>query len=108
MTALAAIVARVDDANRPRWNRALGLPGPPRLRPADRGWIEGLAVGRERPEDQSARYEEPRRAEAVDRALARVDKDDQQLVRELRSHERSLMQAHKALTKRRTPTPCRG
>jgi hypothetical protein len=46
------------------------------------------------------RYEEPARAEAVDLALARVDKDEQQLLRELRSHERSLAQAHKALAGR--------
>jgi hypothetical protein len=36
------------------------------------------------------RCEEPARAEAVDLALARVDKDEQQLLGELRSHERSL------------------
>jgi hypothetical protein len=46
------------------------------------------------------RYEEPARAEAVDLALACVDKDEQQLLRELRSHERSLVQAHKALAGR--------
>jgi hypothetical protein len=46
------------------------------------------------------RYEEPARAEAVQRALAHADKDEQQLVRELRSHERSLAQAHKALAGR--------
>jgi hypothetical protein len=46
------------------------------------------------------RYEEPARTEAVDLALARVDKDEQQLLRELRSHERSLAQAHKALAGR--------
>jgi hypothetical protein len=45
-------------------------------------------------------YDEPARAEAVERALARVDKDEQQLLRELRSHERSLAQAHKALASR--------
>jgi hypothetical protein len=42
-------------------------------------------------------YEEPARAAAVDRALAQVDKDDQSVLRELRSQERSLAQAHKAL-----------
>jgi hypothetical protein len=42
-------------------------------------------------------YDEPARAEAVERALARVDKDEQQLLRELRNHERSLAQAHRAL-----------
>jgi hypothetical protein len=46
------------------------------------------------------RYEEPERAAAVERALAQVDKDEQQLLRELRSHERSLAQAHKALANR--------
>jgi hypothetical protein len=46
------------------------------------------------------RYEEPARAAAVDLALARVDRDEQQLLRELRSHERSLAQAHKALAGR--------
>jgi hypothetical protein len=44
-----------------------------------------------------ADYEEPARAAAVDRALAQVDKDDQSVLRALRSHERSLAQAHKAL-----------
>jgi hypothetical protein len=48
-----------------------------------------------------SRYEEPARAEAVERALARLDKDEQQLLRDLRSHERSLAQAHKALAIRR-------
>jgi hypothetical protein len=45
-------------------------------------------------------YDEPARAEAVERALARVDKDEQHLLRALRSHEQSLAQAHKALAKR--------
>jgi hypothetical protein len=52
------------------------------------------------------RYEEPARAEAVERALARVDKDEQQLLRELRSHERSLAQAHKAVAVRRNKNDC--
>jgi hypothetical protein len=47
------------------------------------------------------RYEEPARAEAVERALARVDKEEQNLLAELRSHERSLAQAHKALASRK-------
>jgi hypothetical protein len=46
-------------------------------------------------------YEEPARAAAVDRALAQADKDDQSVLRELRSHERSLAQARKALASRR-------
>jgi hypothetical protein len=46
------------------------------------------------------RYEEPARAEAVDLALARADKDEQQLLRALKDHERSLAQAHKALANR--------
>jgi len=45
-------------------------------------------------------YEEPARAEAVDLALARVDKDERQLLRALKDHERSLAQAHKALANR--------
>jgi hypothetical protein len=44
-------------------------------------------------------YEEPERAEAVERALAEVDKADRQLLRDLRSHERSLAQAQRALAK---------
>jgi hypothetical protein len=43
------------------------------------------------------RYEEPARAEAVDRALSRISKDEIQLLRALRSHEQSLARAHKAL-----------
>jgi hypothetical protein len=46
-------------------------------------------------------YEEPARAAAVDRALAQADKDDQAVLRELRSHEHSLAAAHKALGGRR-------
>jgi hypothetical protein len=45
-------------------------------------------------------YEEPARAAAVDRALAQADRDDQAVLRDLRGHERSLAQAHKALLAR--------
>jgi hypothetical protein len=52
-------------------------------------------------------YEEPEGAEAVERALARVDKEEQYLLRELRSHERSLAQAHEALASRSRKTHAR-
>jgi hypothetical protein len=45
--------------------------------------------------------EEPARAAAVDRALARVDPEDIQLVKALRSHERSYEQATRALMRMR-------
>jgi hypothetical protein len=46
-------------------------------------------------------YEEPAKAAARDIALARLTKDEVNLVRELRSHERSLHQATTALEKAR-------
>jgi hypothetical protein len=48
------------------------------------------------------RDEEPARAEAVQRALARFSKDEAPLLRELRSHEQSLAQAHNALAQRKS------
>jgi hypothetical protein len=62
---------------------------------------EALPPRRQLEHELRTRYEEPARAEAVDRALARVDKEEQHLLRELRSQERSLAQAHKALATRR-------
>jgi hypothetical protein len=59
-----------------------------------------LADWREIEVDLRTRHEEPARAKAVERALARVTRDEQHLLQELRSHERSLLQAHKALTGR--------
>jgi hypothetical protein len=46
-----------------------------------------------------AEQEAPARAAAVDLALAKSDKDDQALLREQRSHERSFQQAAEALRK---------
>src|SRR5262249_10758925 len=50
---------------------------------------EVLPPLRELESELRTRYEEPARAAARERALARVSKDEIQLLRELRSHERS-------------------
>jgi hypothetical protein len=94
---------RLQDMDHPVW---------PRDREESRAKLQQLvadALARLRPLEVEIRtgYDEPARAEAVERALARVDRDDQQLLHELRSHERSLAQAHKALAsgcRRRTVT----
>jgi hypothetical protein len=45
--------------------------------------------------------DDPARAAAADEALMKSQKTDRELLAALRSHERSLLQAHKALTKRK-------
>jgi hypothetical protein len=87
---------RLQDMDHPVW---------PRDREESRAKLQQLvadALARLRPLEVELRtgYDEPARAEAVERALARVDRDEQQLLRDLRSHERSLAQAHKALASR--------
>jgi hypothetical protein len=89
---------RLQDMDHPVW---------PRDCEESRAKLEQLvadALARLRPLEVELRtgYDEPARAEAVELALARVDKDEQQLLRDLRSHERSLAQAHKALAIRHT------
>jgi hypothetical protein len=87
---------RLQDMDHPVWR-----PDPDESRARLRALVaEILPPLRELEVQLRSQYEEPARAEAVERALARVDKDEQQLLRELRSHERSLAQAHKALATR--------
>jgi hypothetical protein len=87
---------RLQDMDHPVWR-----PDPDESRARMQRLVdEALPPLRQLEHELRTRYEEPARAEAVDRALARADKDEQQLLRELRSHERSLQQAHKALTSR--------
>jgi len=62
---------------------------------------EQLAYLRPLEEELRVTYEEPARAAAVERALARKDADDDSVLRALRGHERSLERAHEALTKRK-------
>jgi hypothetical protein len=62
---------------------------------------EELPKDRELAERLRVEDEEPARAAAVDRALARVDPEEIQLVRALRSHEKSYEQATRALVKLR-------
>jgi hypothetical protein len=84
---------RLQDMDNPVWR-----PDPEESRAKLRALVaEALPPLRALEVQLATEYDEPARAEAVERALARVDKDEQQLLRELRSHERSLQQAHKAL-----------
>ena len=87
---------RVQDMDKPVWR-----PDPEECRAKLRALIaETLLALRPLADRLRTEYELPERAEAVQRALARADKDEQQLVRDLRGHERSLAQAHKALANR--------
>jgi hypothetical protein len=87
---------RVQDMDNPVWR-----PDPEESCARLRALVaEALPPLRQLEHELRTRYDEPARAEAVARALARVSKDEIQLLRDLRSHERSLAQAHKALANR--------
>jgi hypothetical protein len=95
----------LDRRNMPKRLQDMDNPVWPRDREESRAKLQQLvadALARLRPLEGELRtqYDDPARAEAVERALARADKDEQQLLRDLRSHERSLVQAHKTLANR--------
>jgi hypothetical protein len=89
--------SRIHQTNTPVWPL-----DPDESRAKLKNLVEGEIAGwRELEADLRTRHEEPARAAAVERALARITMDEQHLLQELRSHERSLLQAHNALTGRR-------